>query len=221
MIKKIIYSLVIIFYASTAAAQSTAREYINTYKAIAVKMMNEHGIPASIVLGIAMHESGAGTSRIAKYNNNHFGLKGKSGPKTVPSAYKGYESVQDCYADFLGHLQNRFSGLFGKYSPSDYRGWAKGIQRGGYAASRTWASQVLGIIKRYDLTSLDSSGVQRAKKGSDLSEEAEMSNPIVYFVKRGDTLLELARRFETTVKEIKAKNDLSGNLLQVGQKLHL
>ncbi len=221
MIKKIIYFLVIIFYTSTATAQSTAREYIENYRNIAVKLMNEHGIPASIILGIAMHESGAGTSRIAKYNNNHFGLKGKGGPKTVPSAYKGYESVQDCYSDFIDHMENRFSGLFTRYHANDYRGWAKGIQRGGYASSKTWASQVLGIIRKYNLTSLDSTNAKKEKSGVGFSEDTEISNPIVYFVKKGDTLLALARRFEISVSEIKEKNDLSSNILQIGQKLHL
>lgn len=223
MLRKFIYASLIVFISGTASAQSPAENYIENYKEMAVSTMNQHGIPASIVLGIAIHESASGTSRIAKYLNNHFGLKGNSGPKPIKSAYKGYEEVDDCYDDFVNYLKKRFSGLFERYSSDDYRGWAMGIQRGGYAHSRSWASQVMGIIKKYNLDQFDQSSGNSAKSTILAANKAEIvkSEPLVYYVRKGDTLSRLAQRFRTTVKEIKHKNGLSSSLLDVGQRLHL
>lgn len=223
MLKKFIYASLIVFISGTAAAQSPAENYIENYKEVAVSTMNQHGIPASVILGIAIHESASGTSRIAKYLNNHFGLKGKSGPKPIKSAYKGYEEVDDCYDDFVSYLKTRFSGLFNRYSSDDYRGWAMGIQRGGYAHSRSWASQVMGIIKKYNLDQFDQSSGSTAKSSilAAGKMESKQSEPVVYYVRRGDTLARLAQRFRTTVKEIKNKNGLSSSLLDIGQRLHL
>ncbi len=224
MLKKFIYVSLIVLTAGTAFGQTPANNYIDTYKEAAVSTMNQHGIPASIVLGIAIHESASGTSKIARYLNNHFGLKGKGGPKKIRSSYKGYESVDDCYNDFVSYLKTRFSGLFTKYTPVDYRGWALGIQRGGYAHSRSWASQVMAIIKKYRLYELDANTANNSATFSVLkpSEPTEEANdPVVYLVKRGDTLLEIAKRFGTTVKEIKIRNGLSSSLLRIGQQLHL
>ncbi|WP_374166236.1 glucosaminidase domain-containing protein [Arcticibacter sp. MXS-1] len=223
MLKKFIYVSLIVLSAGSVFGQNQASNYIETYKQAAINTMNEHGIPASIVLGIAIHESGSGTSRIARYLNNHFGLKGKSGPKTIRSSYKGYENVAECYSDFVTHLKTRFSGLFERNSPSDYRGWALGIQRGGYAHSRTWASQVMAIIKKYRLYELD--GQENNSTAYSVlvpaQQEEEQTDPVVYFVKKGDTLLTIAERFGTTVKEIKVRNGLTGSLLKIGQRLHL
>ncbi len=222
MLKKLIYISLIVLLAGTVSAQSPANDYIETYKEAAISTMNQHGIPASIVLGIAIHESASGTSKIARYLNNHFGLKGKGGPKKIRSSYKGYENVESCYNDFVNYLQAHFTGLFTKYTPADYRGWALGIQRGGYAHSKTWASQVMAIIKKYRLYELDSTAnnyiANTVYKPVLLSEA---SNPVVYLVKKGDTLLEIAERFNTTVREIKTRNSLTNSLLKIGQELYL
>lgn len=223
MLKHLIYVSFIVLLAGSASAQNPADSYIEKYKEAAITTMNQHGIPASIVLGIAIHESASGTSRIARYLNNHFGIKGSGGPKKIRSSYKGYESVEDCYGDFVEHLKKHFTGLFTKYTPVDYRGWALGIQRGGYAHSRTWASQVMAIIKKYRLYELDSTANNPAAnlvfKPTPLVEE--VAAPIIYMVKKGDTLLEIARKFGTTVKNIKTRNGLTSNLLSIGQELHL
>jgi hypothetical protein len=53
------------------------------------------------------------------------------------------------------HSREAFNKLFEKYGQGDYKNWAKGIQRGGYAHSRTWASQVITLIKKYELFKYD------------------------------------------------------------------
>ncbi|MXV49855.1 LysM peptidoglycan-binding domain-containing protein [Pedobacter sp. HMF7647] len=224
MLKRLI-TVCLIAISGATFGQSAAQRYIELYKQDAVKKMNEYGVPASIILGVAMHESGSGTSKIAKYLNNHFGVKGRNDSKDIRSAYKGYDSVSQSYDDFIGILKShvQFSRLFEKYNDYDYKSWARGIQRGGYAHSSTWASQVMAIIKKYNLWQYDnrpdSSELAYLKPAQNLVSENEI--PETYRVKSGDTLNIIAKRFGTTAQAIKNKNGLRSNILQIGQRLSL
>lgn len=224
MIKRtLIICVSVLCISITSQAQSPAKKYIELYNEAAIRTMNENGIPASIVLGIAIHESASGNSKIAKYLNNHFGMKGSSGPKPIKSSYKGYEDVDDSYADFANLLKKRFSGLFTKYSVNDYKSWVYGIQRGGYAASGTWASQVMAIIKTYKLYEYDSNPILPMVLNTEkkiLAKDINDNLPIVYSVKKGDTLQLIAKKFETSVEEIKRKNGLKTTMLTIGQRLY-
>jgi flagellum-specific peptidoglycan hydrolase FlgJ len=196
------------------AQKNTAEKYIEAHKERAIKIMEKYDIPASIILGVAIHESAFGNSRLAQYLNNHFGIKGKNNSTEIKSAYKGYESVEESYMDFVRFLQERkqFSHLFDKFESYDYRNWALGIARGGYASSKTWPAQVIGIIKKYDLDQFDH------PKTAQIDENSK-TKP--YIVKPGDTLSKIAGKFNTTVGEIQSNNGLKSTRLQIGQELSL
>jgi len=159
----LITALLITSVATTFAQKNTSQSYIEQFKDNAVAIMHETGIPASIILGIAMHESGNGNSTIAQNLNNQFGVKGGGGAtihtkkKTIHSAYKKYDSIFDSFADFARIMTERkqFSHLAEELTQYDYEKWVKGIQRSGYASSRKWGAQVLGIIHKYNLNELD------------------------------------------------------------------
>ena len=162
--KKILLIACLLTSALAASAQkNTSQSYIEQFKDNAISIMRETGIPASIILGVAMHESGNGNSKIAKNLNNQFGVKGGGGAvyysnkKKVRSAYKRYDSIMDSFADFARIMTERkqFSHLATNLTQYDYEKWVKGIQRAGYASSRKWGSQVLGIIRKYELNELD------------------------------------------------------------------
>ncbi|QXV66155.1 glucosaminidase domain-containing protein [Mucilaginibacter sp. 21P] len=165
---------------SVASAQSTSQSYIEKFKDNAIRIMHETGVPASIILGVAMHESGSGKSAIAKNLNNQFGVKGGGGAvyykgnKKVRSSYKKYDSVMDSFKDFARIMTERkqFSHLADKFTQYDYKGWAKGIQRSGYCSSKKWASQVMGIIKRYSLNEFDDD----AAPDTTASKKPELAN---------------------------------------------
>ena len=166
--KKILLITTLIISAVGAFAQkNTSQSYIEQFKDNAVSIMHQTGIPASIILGIAMHESGNGNSKIAKNLNNQFGVKGGGGAvyysnkKKVRSAYKRYDSIMDSFADFARIMTERkqFSHLPQTLTQNDYEKWVKGIQRAGYASSKKWGSQVLGIIRKYQLNDLDQQSV--------------------------------------------------------------
>ncbi|RYE30202.1 MAG: hemagglutinin [Sphingobacteriaceae bacterium] len=129
-----------------AKAQNTSKSYIDKYKDAAISIMHDYGIPASVTLAIAMHESGSGNSKLARQNNNQFGMKGRH-------SYKTYDSVLESFEDFARIISKR--NLSDKFDSFDYKGWAKGIQRGGYASSGKWSSQVLSLIKKFSLNDLD------------------------------------------------------------------
>jgi flagellum-specific peptidoglycan hydrolase FlgJ len=168
--KKTLLILTLLIGSLAASAQNTSTSYIEKFKDDAVRIMHESGIPASIVLAVAMHESGCGNSTLAKQFNNQFGVKGLDKHLLVLhdrkklTSYKKYGSVGDSFEDFsriitgrkqLSYLQN--------LTHYDYVGWAKGIQKSGYAASHKWAKQVLGLITKYHLNLFDENPADQAQ----------------------------------------------------------
>lgn len=139
------------------AQDYTTRSYIEKHSPAAQTLMRETGVPASVILAVAIHESAYGNSRIARYLNNHFGIKGKNNSKKIRSAYKGYGSVLDSYRDFVGLLQRRKATkpLFNKHDSEDYKGWVKGIANSGYSETGDWSRKVISTIDRYDLEKYD------------------------------------------------------------------
>lgn len=170
--KKTLLILTLLISSFCAFAQkNTSQSYIEQFKDNAIQIMHETGIPASIILGVAMHESGNGNSSIAQHLNNQFGVKGGGGAvyyknqKKVRSAYKRYDSILDSFEDFARIITERqqLGRISDQLSQYDYVKWVKGIQKSGYASSKKWASQVLGIIRKYQLNDLDKAPAEQAQ----------------------------------------------------------
>ena len=225
MIKTAWYICLLLACLSFSTKAQTTEDYINAYAEHAQVLMREYKVPASIILAVAIHESAAGTSKIARYLNNHFGIKGTNNNTEIRSSYKDYLTVAESYHHFLDFLQSRasFSGLFEKYDQYDYKSWARGIQRGGYARSRTWASQIVGIIKKNNLYQYD-------ERPDDYTEPAapepvkpagKMTSSKTYTVKRGDNLHNIAKARHTSAAAIMKKNGLKSPAIKPGQKLKL
>jgi len=162
--KKIsILTLLLISFFFASAQKNTPTGYIENHKDDAIRIMHETGVPASIVLGVAMHESACGNSILAKNLNNQFGVKGNSrivyyrNNKKVKTLYKRYDSVYDSFQDFARIMTERseFSGLIEKLTHFDYTSWAHGIQNHGYASDPKWSRGVLRIINKYKLYNFD------------------------------------------------------------------
>ena len=171
MKKTVLFSFFLGCFLFGAAQKNTPQCYIDEFKADAIKIMHETGVPASIVLGVAMHESACGNSALAKNLNNQFGVKGDSRvvyvvhKKKVSTLYKSYGSVYDSFQDFARIMTERreFNGLIEKLTHFDYNGWAHGIQKNGYASDRKWAKSVLRIIDKYQLYDLDENPGEQAQ----------------------------------------------------------
>ncbi len=134
-------------------------KYIDKYLYITLQLMISTGIPASVMLGIAIHETGACTSRNCKLLNNHFGMKAPKryripGTKSI-TAYKTYESGEESYRQFTEMIQKRkyYPGLKGNMN---YKAWIKAIGLSGYArAHSSWKTKIYHFISNYQLQQLD------------------------------------------------------------------
>ena len=115
-------------------------------------LSEEYGIPAAVILGVAILESGSGTSRNAKLLNNHFGILGKNKLKNVKTRYKQYESVYDSYKDFCKLLKKKkyYKNLKGNMN---HILWVDAISKSGYSeVPDIWKQRVLSTIKKNKLT---------------------------------------------------------------------
>ena len=138
--------------------------YINQYKDIAIEGMLKYGVPASITLAQGLLESSAGRSDLVIQGNNHFGIKchGWTG-RTVyhdddlkGECFRAYPSALDSYEDHCKFLRERprFRSLF-DLDRTDYRGWAYGLKRAGYATNPSYAQMLINIIELYKLYEFD------------------------------------------------------------------
>lgn len=165
---RIIYlAIIYAFVCIIGCAQSTydIQSYISKYKNIALEHEKKYGIPASITLAQGILESGAGKSMLAVNANNHFGIKAgntwKGGiylawdDEVVKSRFRKYSSAKESFDDHVLVLKGgRYSFLFGK-SVYDYRAWAYGLQKAGYATAPNYATALIGYIDAYKLYSIN------------------------------------------------------------------
>jgi LysM repeat protein len=152
-----------VFAGISAVAQPAVDivDYINAYKKLAMEEMQRTGIPASIKLAQGIHETSAGKSELVLKSNNHFGIKCKSywtGKKVYHDddargeCFRSYVEAGDSYRDHSDFLKGgeRYSFLF-KLDPTDYRSWAYGLKKAGYATNPKYAPIIVKLIEQYNL----------------------------------------------------------------------
>jgi len=150
---------------STKPTGLSAAEYINTYKDLAVSEMKRSGVPASITLAQGMIESNFGRSRLSIEANNHFGIKCHNGWKgpTINhdddirnDCFRKYRSPEESFYDHSDFLRSgsRYAFLF-DLSPTDYKGWAHGLKKAGYATNPDYANMLIRKIEENNLMIFD------------------------------------------------------------------
>jgi len=142
----------------------TAEEYISAYKKIARQQMKRHGIPASVILAQGMLESSNGNSDLALFANNHFGIKcngswvGKSYFKDddkPDECFRKYKKTKASFRDHSRFLQSpRYASLYA-LDRKDYKGWAKGLKKAGYATNPKYPQLLISLIEKYRLHRFD------------------------------------------------------------------
>ncbi len=142
-----------------ASAQKAPKKYLQQYEPIAVNLMKETGVPASVILGVAMLESGMGTSRNARLLKNHFGIVGKNTLAkqggTYRSVYREFATDSASYRQFVKLIMKRkwYEDMKGN---DDYKAWLGKLIHSGYSsAGDVWVNRVSGMIRRYKLYELD------------------------------------------------------------------
>ncbi len=157
----------------TPAVRLERQQYIEKYAPLAQEEMKRTGIPASITMAQALLESNDGNSYLAVYGKNHFGIKchrdwrGKKiyyDDDAKHECFRKYNNVEESYRDHSDFLMNkdRYAFLF-RLDPTDYKGWAKGLKKAGYATNPHYAQMLIKIIEDYHLYDLDTKKYRPSK----------------------------------------------------------
>ncbi len=163
---KYIFLLFLFSLTVNSYAQKLSREeYIRRYQLLAIEEMNRSGIPASITMAQGCLESGNGNSELSVLSNNHFGIKCKTGwrgPKVYydddrrNECFRKYATVEESYIDHTNFLMDnpRYADLF-KLEHTDYKAWARGLKKAGYATAHDYDKRLIKIIEENKLHRLD------------------------------------------------------------------
>ena len=235
MKRHLIY-LLTIFVCLSLQAQTRNKQYedyIKQYRDLAVDEMKKYHIPASITLAQGLLESGAGQSTLARKSNNHFGIKCGSDwqGKTVRhnddargECFRAYKHPKQSYEDHSKFLAGRprYASLF-KLKITDYKGWARGLKKAGYATDPRYAQRLIDIIELYDLDKYDKKGGLKWMKENPNPHQPYIANGLLYIVVRaGDTWKSISKEFDISQKKLRKYNDLyKGYELQPGDILYL
>ena len=234
----------------------TRTEYIEKYAETAVREMKATGIPASITLAQGCLESGNGNSTLATKANNHFGIKCHKNwkGKTIRhdddeknECFRSYRNADESFRDHSDFLRysDRYAALF-NLELTDYKGWAYGLQKAGYATAKTYAESLIRIIEENELYRYDKLDRKAREELPPTPMEAEFStafkpypghklytaslgreirttNGVAWIIARdGDTYAGLAKEFNLFRSEILRFNDRSRNTaLQPGEVVYV
>ena len=234
--KQLITVVLLVFVVATSGAKAqayrknTTPEYIDQYKDLAVKEMKRVGIPASITMAQGILESGNGNSTLARKSNNHFGIKCHNDWKgkrvyhdddAKGDCFRKYKTVYESYIDhskFLSDKQ-RYARLF-DLKVTDYKGWAKGLKKAGYATDPKYAHRLIDIIENNKLYLLDENKYWKKPESSASGNDnfvitpfnthiIEYNNSIKYIkVEDGDTFKSVSEEFGLRPWELYHYNDL-------------
>ena len=235
---------------STSASEQSVTDYINSYKDLAITEMNRTGIPASITLAQGIIESDHGRSTLARQSNNHFGIKCHddwSGPAVRYNdnrrneCFRKYSRAEASFYDHSDFLKSRsrYSFLFSIKS-TDYKAWAHGLKKAGYATNPDYANMLIRTIEKYNLHYLDN-GYSTTKMP--LAADDRVLEPVTrqlpalpsrtprvmennriqyIIVKDGDTRERLESEFQLLKWELSKYNELTNDSsLRSGQILYL
>ena len=185
-----VYLFICLIITARANAQTISiEEYINTYKEIAIQEMIRTGVPASITLAQGIVETENGNSKLVKKSNNHFGIKCKetwTGPSVshdddAPGeCFRKYTNADESYIDHSNFLRTRkhYDFLF-TLDPVDYKAWAYGLKKAGYATNPRYPDLLIKYIETYNLNdySLIAMGKKKADEPVIVKTNQPVSNP--------------------------------------------
>lgn len=216
------------------ASPADQEDYIRRYKKIAIREMERSGVPASIKLAQGILESDSGKSKLARSANNHFGIKCGSQwngeeyykedddyddkGRLIKSCFRQYRNPD---ASFVAHSEFlrdpaksfRYGFLF-RLDPNDYKSWAEGLRRSGYATNPKYPQLLISIIERYNLNQYDQSSVAVETPEVVLTpiEEKQRgilrTNDVAYFVNDAPiSVREIARQVSVNVDRLLDYNE--------------
>ncbi|MBM1105912.1 glucosaminidase domain-containing protein [Aurantibacter crassamenti] len=202
-------------------------EYIDEFAEIAQFEMKAFGIPASITLAQGLLESGFGKGELASKTNNHFGIKCHTGwqgdydfhdDDEKGECFRKYNHPMYSYRDHSHFLtsRSRYAFLF-DLTPYDYKKWAKGLSKAGYATDKKYPQKLISLIEKFQLYKYDN----RVDVRNDVVVTTSGLNSAdnIHTVQQGDTLYSIARRYAISVGDLKRLNKMNDTNLAIGQRL--
>ena len=225
-------NLILILISFQSYSQSNIQIYIQQYQDVAVNHMHEYGIPASIKLAQGILESSYGTSKLAKESNNHFGIKcHKDWAGSVvyhdddekDECFRKYDFVEDSYLDHSLFLVNkeRYSSLF-ELKKNDYKNWAKGLKKAGYATNPDYANKLIQLIETYNLSYYDNKETDFVLKEESLYKIKQYNYVQYVTAKAEDTYDEIAEYLGVWPWELIKYNDASDDrVLLEGERVYI
>ncbi|UFH36832.1 glucosaminidase domain-containing protein [Flavobacterium acetivorans] len=219
----------------TSVTNDVIGDYIFEYKDIAMGNMKKYGIPASIILAQGILESGAGRGTLAMNANNHFGIKCHTGwegdsvkhdDDASQECFRKYSNPAESFDDHALFLtgRSRYASLF-SLPKEDYKAWAIGLRKAGYATDPKYPEKLISYIERYNLEQYDNQALGRKYVPSERQTikiaSVDNRSGSFYEVQKGDTLYSISKKFNLMVDQLKQNNNLSDNTLSIGQKLRV
>ena len=248
---RVIFVIIIWSICHNVFAQSiTVDGYIIEYRELAISEMQRSGIPASIKLAQGILESANGNSRLAVSANNHFGIKchGWTGEEIYHDddkkneCFRKYREARESFYDHTNFLMShsRYAFLF-EYKPDDYKSWARGLSKAGYATDPTYPQKLINLIERYSLQQYDkgvvvdreTSPAGQPRQETDAWEDftsfhinryqVRSNNRTEYIItQEGDSYISLSNEFDMMPWQLPRYNDAkSTDPLHAGQIIYL
>ena len=212
-------------YKKLSVAERVDR-YVKTYAEVAQQEMKSYDIPASITLAQGILESGMGDSRLATQANNHFGIKCHKEWKgrriyhdddKKGECFRVYKDPRKSYRDHSLFLtsRSRYDFLF-DIKRNDYKAWAKGLKKAGYATDPKYPDKLISLIERYRLDRYD---LKKRKVKKEMESMATTIDQKIHQVQKGDTLFSIAKKYKVDLHLIVQENKIENNTIFLGQNL--
>lgn len=236
-------TLLIVIHSTTVFSQrknASYEKYIKQYSDLAIDHQRKYRIPASITLAQGILESGAGLSQLARKSNNHFGIKCHSdwrGQRVYHNddlrgeCFRKYKRVEESYEDHSRFLadRSRYASLF-KLNITNYKGWARGLQKCGYATDRAYANKLIKLIEDYELYRFDKAkgGKQTKKKNQKpvyptIKRTVYKTHGLIYvYAESNDSFDAIANDLGFKTKNLRKYNEVPADFpLQKGDIIYL
>ena len=200
--------------------------YVKTYAEVAQREMKSYYIPASITLAQGILESGMGDSRLATQANNHFGIKCHKewGGKRIyhdddekGECFRVYKDPRTSYRDHSLFLttRSRYDFLF-DIKKNDYKAWAKGLKKAGYATDPKYPDKLISLIERYRLDRYD---ITKKKAKKEIESITTITDHKTHQVQKGDTLYSISKKYKVDLQLLVQENKIENNTIFLGQNL--
>lgn len=241
-----LFSIAFFFHVSAGNDRITNQEYVKRWSHVAMGNMLSHNIPASITMAQAILESGSGNSYLARKGNNHFGIKchGWNGDKIYhdddrnDECFRKYENAELSFEDHSDFLTDnrRYAALF-DLKIDDYKSWAKGLKKAGYATNPKYPKLLTDLVERLKLDELDKlvmntpnsiensvavlNQTEKVEKteGNTIQTSEKINRSFKYhdnkvkfiYANESDTYYKIAQEFGMTLRQVEKYNDVEFN----------